>query len=225
MAFRRDLGFAGLTIAAEQGRVWQNVRTNADESPYRYTGMTLDRRFGDRMWASVGVSRLDEQETLLGGRLGPIFGGGASSSMFLDLEARRNLGSGWSMSVMARRGWTDFAGGNFQTGAYSLDVAKFGLLGESDRLGMRIAQPLRVERGGIARMLPTSYDYATESETSTLSRLSFTPSGREIDAEVSYSTSLAGGWFGGNLFVRRQPGHVATADPDIGAAIRYSLGF
>jgi len=74
-------------------------------------------------------------------------------------------------------------------------------------------------------MLPTSYDYRTESETNSLSRLSFTPSGREIDAELGYSMSLGDGWLGTNLFVRRQPGHVATADPDMGAAIRYSLDF
>ena len=74
-------------------------------------------------------------------------------------------------------------------------------------------------------MLPTSYDYATETETSTLERLSFTPSGREVDAEVSYSTALGRGWLGANLYARRQPGHIASADPDMGAAIRYSLGF
>jgi hypothetical protein len=224
MAFRRDLGFAGLTFGAEQGRVWQNIRT-ADESTYRSTAITLDRRFGANMWGSVGLSRLEEQDTLLGGRLASLLGGGGSSSLFLDLEARRNLGAGWAMTLMGRRGWTDFAGGKFQTAAYSFDVSKFGMFSDGDRFGLRIAQPLRVEQGGIAMILPTRYDYATETETSTRERMSFTPSGREIDAELSYSTWLGRGWFGGNLFVRRQPGHIASADPDIGAAIRYSLEF
>jgi hypothetical protein len=225
MAIRRDLGFAGLTISSEQGRVWQEIETRATEAPYRWTGATLDRRFGDRTWASIGLSRLEEQGTLLGGRLGALYGGGGSSSLFLDLEARRELGSGWAATVMARRGWTDFANGRFKTGAYSFDLAKFGLLKAGDRFGVRVAQPLRVASGGIALMLPTSYDYATERETSTLSRLSFAPSGREMDAELSYSMLWGKGWIGGNLFVRRQPGHVAAADADMGAAIRYSLGF
>ena len=60
--------------------------------------------------------------------------------------------------------------------------------------------------------------------TSSLSRFSLSPSGREVDAELSYSTGFAGGWLGGNLFVRRQPGHVADADTDYGAAIRFTLG-
>jgi hypothetical protein len=33
------------------------------------------------------------------------------------------------------------------------------------------------------------------------------------------------GWLGGNLFLRRQPGHVASAEDDIGAAVRFTLGF
>jgi Subtilase family len=225
MAVRRDLGFAGLTVGAEQGRVWQDVKTSATDAPYRWTSVSLDRRFGGGTWASLGLSRLDEQRTLLGGRMGSLFGGAGSSSLFLDMEARRDLGNGWAATVMGRRGWTDFDGGKFETGAYSFDLAKFGLLNGGDRLGLRIAQPLRVERGGIAMMLPTSYDYATESESNTLSRLSFTPSGREVDAELSYSTSLGRGWLGANLFARRQPGHITSADPDLGGAIRYSLGF
>ena len=56
------------------------------------------------------------------------------------------------------------------------------------------------------------------------STLSFTPSGREIDAELSYSTSVAGGWLSGNAFARRQPGHIQSADPDVGGAIRFTLG-
>jgi hypothetical protein len=74
-------------------------------------------------------------------------------------------------------------------------------------------------------MLPTGYSYETQTATHSLNRLSLSPSGREIDAELSYSTPVAGGWLGGNLFARRQPGHIADADADVGAAIRFTLGF
>ena len=73
--------------------------------------------------------------------------------------------------------------------------------------------------------LPTGYDYASGSVFNSFQQLGFTPSGREIDAELSYSTSLGRGWLGANIFARREPGHVASADPEMGAAIRYSLGF
>jgi hypothetical protein len=57
--------------------------------------------------------------------------------------------------------------------------------------------------------------------------MSLRPSGRELDAELSYGSSLLGGnaWFGGNLFYRRQPGHIADAPADTGAALRFTLGF
>ena len=61
--------------------------------------------------------------------------------------------------------------------------------------------------GGLATMLPTGYDYATGLTTSGMQRLSLSPSGREIDAELSYGTRLGTGWIGGNLYARRQPGH------------------
>ena len=154
-------------------------------------------------------------------------GGGGANSMFLDLEARRDLGRGWTASLTGRRGWTSFAGGKFQTGAYGFDLAKLGVLGSADRLGLRLSQPLRIESGGFAMILPTSYDYATLSVTNSLSRLSLSPSGREIDAELSYGSTVLGdaGWIGGNLFMRRQPGHIARGDDDYGAAIRFTLGF
>jgi hypothetical protein len=94
-------------------------------------------------------------------------------------------------------------------------------------VGLRLAQPLRVESGGLALMLPTSYDYATGLATDSLTKMSLSPSGRELDAELSYGSNLfaGNGWLGGNLFYRRQPGHIASADDDVGAAIRFTLGF
>ena len=108
--------------------------------------------------------------------------------------------------------------------AYAFDLRKSGLLRDGDRIGLRISQPLRIEQGGIGMMLPTAYSYETESASKSWSTLSFTPSGREIDAELSYSTPVAGGWLSGNAFARRQPGHVQSAAPDVGGAIRFTLG-
>ena len=129
--------------------------------------------------------------------------------------------------MAARRGWTDFAAGNFQTGAYSFDLVKRGVLSSRDSLGFRVSQPLRVERGGFAMMLPTSYDYSTLTATDTLSRLSLRPTGREFDGELSYGRTLIGdnAWLGANLFYRRQPGHIASLPDDKGAAVRFSLSF
>jgi hypothetical protein len=139
----------------------------------------------------------------------------------------KRQGSGWTGTLTARRGWTDFTSGKFETGAYALDLAKAGIFSGHDSLGLRFAQPLRIDRGGFAMMLPTSYDYTTQLATCTLSTMSLRPTGRELDAELSYGSTLIGGnaWLGGNLFVRRQPGNIASMPADMGAAIRFSLGF
>jgi hypothetical protein len=226
MAIRHQFGGTGVTFSGETGNVWQEVKTSATGSPYRYASIAVDRSFGSN-WLSLGVSRLDEKQSLLGGRMSDTLGGGGASTTFLDAEARHSFGRGWSSALTARRGWTDFAGGKFQTGAYAVDVTKLGILSDRDTLGFRLSQPLRVEHGGFAMMLPTTYDYATETATSSLSRMSLAPSGREVDAELSYGSTLLGGtaWLGGNLFYRHQPGHIASAPADAGAAIRFTLGF
>ena len=224
IALRRNFGSVGVTAAVENGEVWQESTTAATGSPYKWAGVSVDRSFG-RTLLSAGLSRLEEKRTLLGGRLGEAFGGGGSQSLFFDVEARRDLGGQAVAPLSARRGWTSFAGGQFASGAYAFDLQKRGLLHDGDRIGLRISQPLRIEKGGLALMMPTAYDYETASASSSWSIFSLSPSGREIDAELSYSTQFAGGWIGGNAFARRQPGHIRSADTDVGGAIRFTLGF
>jgi hypothetical protein len=225
MAARHQFGRIGVTLSGETGNVWQEVKTSATGSPYRLTSVAVDRSFGSSR-LSVGISRLEEKQSVLGGRMTDVLGGGGSTTLFLDTEVRRDFGEGWTASLTARRGWTSFAGGKFQTDAYSVDVTKSGLFGSGDTLGFRLAQPLRVERGGFALMLPTSYDYTTGTATDSLTRMSLTPSGREIDGELSYGSTLLDGraWLGANLFYRRDPGHIASLPDDAGAAIRFTLG-
>ncbi|MBA3577949.1 MAG: S8 family serine peptidase [Sphingomonas sp.] len=226
VALRRNIGPVGVTVAGESGSVWKEVKTTATGSPYKFASVAVDKNFGST-WLSAGISRLEERETLLGGRMGSSLGGGGSNTLFLDLEARRKLGKGFSAGLMARHGRTDFAAGSFQSNAFAVDLTKSGVFSGKDRLGFRVSQPLRVSNGGFAMMLPTAYDYSTETATSSWSTYSLTPSGREIDAELSYGSSLwnGSGWLGGNLFMRRQPGHIADADNDYGAAVRFTLGF
>jgi subtilisin family serine protease len=225
LALRRDLGPVALTVSGEAGEVHNELRTSATGSPYRWTAMALDRNLG-RTWVSLGLGRLEERQSLLGGRMGALLGGGGAGTNFLDLEARRELGNGWSTSLTARRGWTKFAGGAFTSGAYGLDLARSGWLTDGDRLGLRVSQPLRIDNGGFALNLPTSFNYDSMTPGYSRVRSSLVPKGREVDAELSYATRLLrSGWVGGNLYVRRQPGHVAAADADVGAAVRFNLDF
>ena len=84
LALRRNLGPVGVTISGETGSVWQEIKTSATGSPYRWSSVAIDRNFG-KTWLSAGISRLDEKHTLLGGRMGTALGGGGSNTLFLDL--------------------------------------------------------------------------------------------------------------------------------------------
>ncbi|WP_313805770.1 S8 family peptidase [Sphingobium sp.] len=223
VAMRREIGRMGMTLSSEQGTVWNLIRTGIRAPSYRISSVAFDKRHID-MSLSLAISRLEEKQTVLGGRMSQALGGEGSDSWFVDAEARRDFNDGLSAGLSLRRGWTHFGGGAFTTAAYSMGFFKTGVLERRDRLNFRLAQPLRVVGGGFSLLLPTAYEYATGKVTSSRTRLSFVPSGREIDAEITYGRAFFGGWIDGNLFMRRQPGHIAMADADVGSAIRFRLG-
>ncbi len=111
-----------------------------------------------------------------------------------------------------------------RTNAWSVDVARSNLITPSDRLSLRLAQPLRVSRGGFDLTLPTQYDYASGTAGFSTSRFNLAPSGRERDVEAAYSRLLWGGRVSANAFARRQPGNLSRHPDDLGAAIRFSFG-
>jgi len=106
-----------------------------------------------------------------------------------------------------------------------MDIGRSSILSRSDRLALRVSQPLRVERGDIELLLPSSWDYSTGLSTNTLQRFSLTPSGREIDAEASYSMPITRGWLNLNVFGRHNPGHARSSAPEIGFAVRFRTKF
>jgi hypothetical protein len=233
---RRSVGKVGLTVSAESGEglLYQGtpgVRDPYFRSPYSLMSLTADRRFGG-LRLSGGLSRLTEGRTVLGAHFGPMFGGEGSSSWFADLRADWAFGSGWSVSAAARQGWTSAAGGGLLSGtpvirsnAFSFDMAKAGVFDGGDQLAFRIAQPLRVSSGGLRLHLPTSYNYQTGAVGYSDELLNIAPTGREIDMEASYARLLFGGRMDANLFWRRDPGNFAAAPDDLGAALRWRVGF
>jgi hypothetical protein len=233
IGLRHDLGPVGLTVTAERGEVYQEgldrVR-RADQPGYTIGSVTFDRRFGPAT-LSLGASRLQEQETILGGRLSSSFGTGGSTSWFADAAAGFDLGGGWGAHASYRRGATRLplgalaTGGRLATDAWALDLSKRNAFRAGDMLAVRLMQPLRVRSGGYDIRLPVSYDYTDGSVGYERRFFNLAPTGREIDLEAAYGVGLWGGHLSTNAFVRRDPGHIAGAPDDLGAAIRFTLGF
>ncbi len=223
--------------AAESGRVsWRREEEARGGTAWRRSGydrvaLTLDRRIGP-VAATLTGSRLAERGTLLGARMGAALGGPAGTSWFADLGTRIDAGSGWTLGGGYRRGWTTArlsgldGGGLLRSAAWSADVGAAGLFTPGDGAGLRIAQPLRVADGGLDLVLPTDWSYAERRvDAWTRRSLSLAPAGRELDVEARYALPLGTGTLEGNLFWRRDPGHVSHGPDDRGMAVRYGFAF
>jgi hypothetical protein len=231
---RRRLGGVGMTLTAERGEVFQSGFDRSIQQPrYSIASLGLDRRLG-RARISLGASRLDEESTTLGARFSPLLGVGGGTSWFADAAASFDLGRGWGAHAAYRRGRTSAAagaglaqGGRFATDAWSVDLGKSNALRPGDRFALRLMQPLRVRSGGLNLNVPVSYSYDSLSAAYEDRFFNLAPTGREIDLEAAYGLGLfsGAGHLSANAFARRHPGNVAEVDADLGAAIRFTLGF
>jgi hypothetical protein len=229
---RHDLGPATITATAEQGEVSHSgVRTELDRPGYSSASITADRSFGD-LHATIGVTRLQEQSTVLGGSFA--FAPAGSSSTFLDAGLAYRVGGGWSAEARLRGGWTRLPGGNgfvrggtMTSDGWSLDLTRNSALMQGDVLSLRVMQPLRVRSGGYLLDVPVSYNYADGSVGYQLATFNLAPQGRELDFEAAYRMPLfdGRGLLSGHAFIRRDPGHIAPAPDDIGGAVRVSFDF
>lgn len=239
LLLRRNLGVNhALTLTAENGWVsgsrWQDdpltrYRSGRD-SRYQRLGAAWDARFG-AVRAALGGSWLRESDSLLGARLGPVFGAGGSTSLVGDASVGVDLAGGWSLAGAWRQMWTTpdrgglIAGGALRSNAFSFDIAKAGLFGAGDHAALRFAQPLRVAHGGIDLTLPVAYDYDTNAASFGRRTYNLAPTGRELVVEASYALALFGGDLVANTWWRQDPGHIAAMPDDKGAALRFTTGF
>jgi Subtilase family len=238
-ALRQTLVGFGLTATAETGdaRVWRTaeelatIRSGYRRYGYAMTGLSLDRDIGP-ITLVTKLTHLNEQETVLGARFGTLVGNGGAQSWFADAQAFFEPARNWRLTGAYRKGWTraNISGvrsgaDHLKTSAWSFDVTRAQLFSSNDHLSLRIAQPLRVSKGGFDLTLPDGYDYLTGVTGYRQTRLNLAPEGREIDAELAYGLPLLGGAFDANLYWRKDPGNIAAAPDDVGAALRFTYGF
>ena len=237
-ALRRQLGRLGLTVTAEAGRVAEPaLRGSARDAVLRSRpgvgrfGVALDRSAGP-ITLNLGASWLAEDHTLLGARLAPGLGVHGADSAFLDAGLDWQAGARLRLGARYRRGYTQARAGGalqaatrLQSSAWSLDLSRRGLFGRADSLALRLSQPLRVSRGGLSLLLPTGWDYDTQTASDTLHRINLVPSGRELDAELVWRGPLAGGMASASLYWRRDPGHVASLPSERGLAASWRAEF
>lgn len=237
-ALRRQIGRFGLTASAETGdaRIFERrardvARERNNAYPYASLGMSLDRQLGAAKIA-LSADWLREDQTLLGARFARFIGQNGARTLFVGARSDVQLSRDWSIGAGWRQGWTSAnrgasltQGSRLESNAFSLDATGGNVFAANDRLSFRIAQPLRVARGGLSLNVPIAYDYATLSTSFGVRRFSLAPEGREIASEVAWILPISGGYFTSNLFWRQEPGHFENAPDDIGVAFRLQFGF
>ena len=220
--------FGGFTavLAIGETRIGEGIDARADLrglAPARATRalLRIDRAFGPVQLGIIGET-LVEHGALFGSRLSAPFGVNGGTTMTAGVQVRLPLGR-WSLAGEARVGSThaDLTGtGLIQrlsglTGtAASFSAVRAGVFDNADQFSLTIAQPLRAS--GQAAL-------ALGGDTAEWTH--FGPSGREIATEIGYGRSVGGGWLSLGAFWRQQPGHIATAAPDAGGAVRWRIGY
>lgn len=228
MALRHRIGALAIDVTAERGTLPRLLQDQAIAPPAYTLLTTRATRYLGPLALGLGVALLDEDRSVLGARFDGLLGGRGAATRAADADGRLTLGRGWSLHAAWRRGWTwAVAGGALTRGRLRSAASAFdiGRIGARTRLGLRYAEPLRVTGGGFALAVPTGYDYTTLRASYTPTTLDLAPAGRERDVEASYGWRLAGGWIDTNLYWRTQPGNIALAPDDLGAAVRYAVTF
>jgi hypothetical protein len=193
-------------------------------------GLALDRSFG-AVDGGLGLSWTREDATVLGARFHDALGRNGADSVFVDARAAWSLrpdlrlGAAWRGGYTMPRTGNAIVGGRLLSSAFAVDLEKLGVFAAGDRLALRVAQPLRVESGGVRLNLPVDYDYATLSPVFAQSFYDLTPRGRELIAELAWRGEVGGGDAAASAFWRKDPGHYAGVPDDKGVAVRWSRGF
>lgn len=152
-------------------------------------------------WGQVGaqVARTSEENSLLGSEeQGALNITAQAQTTSIGFGARVDMGDDWVASASWARGLTDatpVAGGLFQSfsgiesEAYGIALAKRGIFGESDALGIAVSRPLHIVSGSAVITASTGVTETREIiySTETQSLASPTP---ETDYEVGYTAKL-----------------------------------
>lgn len=239
LALRQQVGPWGVTFHTVRGEVRQNFAPRLEEVldrqrerlPVQSFGLAFDRKLG-ALAATLGLSWLQEDRSVLGAWFSPALGQHGADSWFVDGAAQWQIGTDWTLGGATRLGLTRARSGDviaqgsrmFSHG-WAFDLTRSNVLATGDAVGLRFSQPLRVEHGGLRVNLPTSYDYASETPGYTIQRFSLAPDGRELIGELAWQGPVKRGRGGASLFYRHQPGHYADAPADVGAMVSFSAGF
>ncbi|MCE9520885.1 MAG: S8 family serine peptidase [Alphaproteobacteria bacterium] len=198
---RSNADLADEVLTAEEAR----ARLSRDETHVASgegSTASLSWRFANWGMAGATVAYTDERNALFGGfEAGALALTGNADTLSVGFGARANLGNDWVASASWSTGVsrvTPLAGGLFatvsdlQTSAYGVALAKRGLFGDGDSIGLGVSRPLHVVDGRALLVASTGVTKSREIiyTSETIDFASATP---ETDFELGYTARLAPG--------------------------------
>lgn len=240
-ALMQDIGGAArLSVVAQDGLF--SLGANYGQSARRGTLARLDYWLG-RASLGASVGSVVETGSVLGATwIGAIGAPPEAQTRFVGLSAKTNFARGVEASIDAEFGGTKTAGGLrwLSTGSELLTSAGVASVRwtvtptalrdrmprATGNLTLSLAQPLRVEGGWLSALLPSANEWGRQSLVFAPRAIPVTPSGREIDASVTYSL-----WAADNFTARvsaiyaSQPGHDRDAPPEKALTFGMRYGF
>jgi len=192
--------------------------TELSYSPYEGSQISLQAGF------------VKEGSTFLGSRSQGAFTLGQTDTTFVGVSARlpvaqdTELVGSYFVGTSAAQAAQGSLLGSFsgiQSDAFTLGVIQHNMLVKQDKLGLLFNQPLRVSTGRVNMSLPNGVDAAHTVAYTNISA-DAAPTGRELDVEAFYRAPLDEQTdLNASLMYRTQPGHVATADDEVQALLRW----
>jgi subtilisin family serine protease len=154
-------------------------------------------------WAGLGLtaSQTSERNGMLGGMgTGALNLASATNTTAVGVSARVGFGSGWVTTASYSEGFTQLdlkpntlitSATDLRSRSYGVAVAKHGLFGDNDSLGLALSRPIQVYSGSANLIAATGDNNGALSYShETLSLASRTP---ETDLEFGYVTTFLDG--------------------------------
>ncbi|WP_424945607.1 S8 family serine peptidase [Candidatus Spongiihabitans sp.] len=169
---------------------------------------------------SLQAGAVHEADGFLGARPQGALGQAQGATAFIGVNGDWGLGDDWRLLTSAYLGRTrpqvDDTGllhdaDTILSSAFSLGVVRASTWRRGDWFGLRLSQPLRVEKGRMKLRLPTGrtrYGEVVQADH----QVNLAPTGRNLQAEAAYQMPFAGGALQASLGAEHHPQHDRSND-------------
>lgn len=157
-------------------------------------------------WAGFGMtaSQTTEQNSLLGRASDQALGlVDSAKTTAVGISGRVGLGSGWVTTASYSEGITQLdlkptaliatTPSDLHSRAYGVSVAKQGLFGRNDTLGLAVSRPAQVYSGNVSLLTATPLDSRSNAFTYTRDSMALGTRTPETDVELGYVTTFFDG--------------------------------